>query len=270
MSCLCKEGGWLWEGSDQGKTSMTLGHRANLIGASPVVLVVKNPPANVGDIREEGSIPGLGPCPGEGHGNTLQYSWLENPLTEVPGRLQSMGLQRVRHDWSDLSGWQAARQANLIRSTYVLLLLISWASSQDGGLRVFTVVWWVRAPKVSVPASKEELLGLSLRNQCHLNHMLLVISKSQACPDPGNGEHFLIYWMSSSKVLEVCAGQEVTVAVHLPTPRLTPNTKLHLSDHDHRETFSHRHASQPPPHPSAAARGPWSLENAFSPWIQRK
>ena len=149
--------------------------------------------------------------------------------------------------------------------TYVLLLLISWASSQDGGLRVFDVVWWVRAPKVSVPSSKEELLGLSLRNQCHLNHMLPVISKSKACPDPGNGEHFIIYWMSSSKVLEVCAGQEVTVAMHLPTPRLTPNTNLHLSEYDHRETFSHRHASQPPPHPSAAAGGPWSLENAVFP-----
>ena len=57
--------------------------------------MVKNPPANAGDIREEGSIPGLGRCPGEGHGNTLQYSCLENPLTEEPGRLQSMELQRV-------------------------------------------------------------------------------------------------------------------------------------------------------------------------------
>ena len=48
-------------------------------GASQVVLVVKNPPANVGDIRDAGSIPGLGRSPG-GHGNLLQYSCLENPM----------------------------------------------------------------------------------------------------------------------------------------------------------------------------------------------
>ena len=42
------------------------------------VLVVKNPPANAGDIRDTGLIPGLGRSPGEGHGNPLQYSCLEN------------------------------------------------------------------------------------------------------------------------------------------------------------------------------------------------
>ena len=43
-------------------------------------LVVKNVPANAGDIREVGSIPGSGRSPGEGHGNPLQYSCLENPM----------------------------------------------------------------------------------------------------------------------------------------------------------------------------------------------
>ena len=45
--------------------------------ASQVVLVVKNPPADAGDIRDEGSIPGLGRFPGKGPGNTLQYSFME-------------------------------------------------------------------------------------------------------------------------------------------------------------------------------------------------
>ena len=45
-----------------------------------MLLVVKNPPANAGDIRDEDSIPGLGRSPGEGHGNALQYSCLENPM----------------------------------------------------------------------------------------------------------------------------------------------------------------------------------------------
>ena len=49
-------------------------------GASPVALVVKKPPANAGDLRDLGSIPGLGRSPGGGHGNRLQYSCLENPM----------------------------------------------------------------------------------------------------------------------------------------------------------------------------------------------
>ena len=42
--------------------------------------MVKNPPASAGDMRDEGSIPGLGRSPGEGHGNPLQYCSLENPM----------------------------------------------------------------------------------------------------------------------------------------------------------------------------------------------
>ena len=43
-----------------------------------MVLVVKNPPAHVGDIRDAALIPGLGRSAGGGHGNPLQYSSLEN------------------------------------------------------------------------------------------------------------------------------------------------------------------------------------------------
>ena len=49
-------------------------------GAPQVVLVVKNPPANAGGIREVGSVPSWGRSPGEGNGNSLQYSCLENPM----------------------------------------------------------------------------------------------------------------------------------------------------------------------------------------------
>ena len=50
------------------------GHRT-----SQVALVVKKPPANAGDIRDAGLIPGSGRSPGGGHGNPPQYSYLENP-----------------------------------------------------------------------------------------------------------------------------------------------------------------------------------------------
>ena len=47
-------------------------------GASQMLLVVKNLPANAGDIRDAGLIPGSGKSPGEGNGNPLQYSYLKN------------------------------------------------------------------------------------------------------------------------------------------------------------------------------------------------
>ena len=52
-----------------------------------LALVVKNPPVNVADIRNAGLIPESGRAPGEGNGNPLQYSCLENPWTEEPGWL---------------------------------------------------------------------------------------------------------------------------------------------------------------------------------------
>ena len=72
----------------------------------------KNPPANAGDIRDVGLIPGSGRSPGGGHGNALQYSCLGNVMdrgawcatlwemswTEDPGVLHSTGSQRVGHD----------------------------------------------------------------------------------------------------------------------------------------------------------------------------
>ena len=56
---------------------------------------VKVSACNAGDL---GSIPGLGRSPGEGNGNSLQYSCLGNPWTEEPGSLQSMRSQRVEHN----------------------------------------------------------------------------------------------------------------------------------------------------------------------------
>ena len=51
-----------------------------LLQAFQVVLVVKNPPANAGDIRDTDLIPGWGRSPGEGNGTPLQYTRLENPM----------------------------------------------------------------------------------------------------------------------------------------------------------------------------------------------
>ena len=66
-------------------------------------LAVKNPPADGGDLRMEGSIPGLGRSPGGGHSNPLQYSCLENPMDRGAWRSTVPGSQRVRQDGSDIA-----------------------------------------------------------------------------------------------------------------------------------------------------------------------
>ena len=57
--------------------------------------MVKNPAANAGDIRDAGSIPGLGRSPGGGHDNLLQYSCLENPMDSPRGRKESNATERL-------------------------------------------------------------------------------------------------------------------------------------------------------------------------------
>ena len=67
--------------------------------ASQVVLVVKNLPANAGNIRDSSPIPGSGRSPGGGHGNSLQYSCLENPMDR--GAWQAT-VHRVTKSWTQL------------------------------------------------------------------------------------------------------------------------------------------------------------------------
>ena len=55
-------------------------HMQTSTQASQVALVVKNPTANARDIRNMGSVPGLGRSPGEGNSYPLQYSYLENSM----------------------------------------------------------------------------------------------------------------------------------------------------------------------------------------------
>ena len=71
--------------------------------ALQVAPVVKNLPANVGDIRDAGSIPGSGRSLGGGPGNPLQCSCLENPMDRGAWQVTAHGSQRARHDWSDIA-----------------------------------------------------------------------------------------------------------------------------------------------------------------------
>ena len=60
-----------------------------------MVLRVKNLPDNAGGIRNMGSHPGLGRCPGGGHGNLLQYSCLENPMDRGAWRASVHGVTKT-------------------------------------------------------------------------------------------------------------------------------------------------------------------------------
>ena len=66
--------------------------------ASQVPLVVKNPLANAGDIRDAGLIPGPGRSPGEGNGNSLQYSCLEHPMNRIAWWATVHGVAKSRHN----------------------------------------------------------------------------------------------------------------------------------------------------------------------------
>ena len=78
--------------------------------------VVKNPPANAGDAREEGSIRGLERSPGEGNGNSLQHSCLGNPMDRGAWWAtihQFSSLQSLSLVWLFATPWIAACQASL-------------------------------------------------------------------------------------------------------------------------------------------------------------
>ena len=71
----------------------------NLLSSPVIVLPCSsNSKESSCDAEDLGSIPGSGRSSGEGNGNPYQYSCLENPWTEETGGLESMVLQRVRHD----------------------------------------------------------------------------------------------------------------------------------------------------------------------------
>ena len=84
-----------------------------------MALVVKNPPANAGDIKNVGLIPGSGRSPGEEHGNPLQYSCLENPMDRGAWWLQSVESQS--RTWPKLF----STHAHIHTSTFLYAFLVA-------------------------------------------------------------------------------------------------------------------------------------------------
>ena len=72
-------------------------HFLSFKGVSPGALVVKNPTANAGDIRDTSSTPWLGRFLGGGHGNPLQHSCLDNLMDRATWQTKIIRLQTARH-----------------------------------------------------------------------------------------------------------------------------------------------------------------------------
>ena len=89
--------------------------------------VVKNPPVNSGDV---GSIPGLGRSPGEGNGNTLQYSCLGNPMDRGNWQIRVHGV---------------TKKSNTTSGTHIFYLSI-FGSAESPMLRGFLLLWQPGAP----------------------------------------------------------------------------------------------------------------------------
>ena len=80
------------------KVSLVNFNHCRCVWASQIALVVKSPPVNAGDRREEGSMPGSRISPEEGMATHSSILACKIPWTEEPGGLQSTGLQTIEHD----------------------------------------------------------------------------------------------------------------------------------------------------------------------------
>ena len=108
------------------------------------MLVVKNPLANAGDTRDTGSIPGLGRSPGEGNGNLLQYSCLENPMD---GGACWATVQGVAKSWTQMSTSLIA----IVPSSREML-----SPSRKGSLSsVLSICWGRRGQDPALPVHFE-------------------------------------------------------------------------------------------------------------------
>ena len=118
-------------------------------GASQVALVVKNLPANVGDTRDTGSIPGSGRSSGGEHGNPRQYSCLENPMDRGAWRAI---VCRVTKSQTRLN--QLSMHAQVLFSSLNLLTTPAEGRTQPGQVCLSRCV-----PNRASPPLKVTLLG---------------------------------------------------------------------------------------------------------------
>ena len=114
--------------------------------ASQVMLVVKNPLANAGDVRDMSSILGLGRYPGGGHGNPPQYSCLENPMDRRAWRATVHGVTKsqtwlsnwhsLQHKITQKEMWKRKTSHWIEAQLKLVWLSLAWSCLQRPGFQV--------------------------------------------------------------------------------------------------------------------------------------
>ena len=115
--------------------------------ASQVVLVVKNLPANAGDIRDMDSIPGLGRSPREGRGSPFQYSCLENPMDRAASWAKVHGVAKYQKWLKPLSMYRQGSPVTCFNPEPLVLLKKSRTRGFPDGPMVRILHFHCRGPR---------------------------------------------------------------------------------------------------------------------------
>ena len=121
-------------------------HRCSEFWVSQVILVIKNLSVNAGDLRDVGSVPGLGRSCGGGHSNPIQYSCLEDPMDRGTWLATVYRVtKRVRHDLPHLSLllffpscpidlYFCLCDSTILCASTILITVTLWYSMKSGSL----------------------------------------------------------------------------------------------------------------------------------------
>ena len=125
-------------------------------GASRLVLVVKNPPANAGKLEDPCSLPGSGRSPWGGHGNPLQNSCLENPM-------EGGAWKAIVHRVAKSRTWQHTH-THTHTHTYVPQIHERWQITQDFLCYINTHIFFIHS---SVDGHLVRFHVLAIINNCY-------------------------------------------------------------------------------------------------------
>ena len=135
------------------------------------MLEVKDPLANARRVRDSGLIPGLGDPLEEKIATHSSIPVWETPWTEKPGRLQSMGLQRVRHNWRTSFKLNMSIELVMLSNHFILCYPFLLLPSISPSIKVFSNelalhIWWPKywSFSFSTSASSEYSRLISFRN----------------------------------------------------------------------------------------------------------
>ena len=154
---------WIYAGLAGAIKSLCIHSFVNLLAAPNFQCFPAGSACNTGDTGDVGSVSGLGRSPGEGNGNHSSIHARRIPLdrgawqprqrsltgwTEEPGRLQSMGSQRVRHNWAtkhaiSLSDYFSLRSPILLCFSSIFLACGIFAWGKESGQERWCS-WWIR------------------------------------------------------------------------------------------------------------------------------